>query len=714
LTGSYTRLLRLLPNASGEQEIVCEIVLHNLEDENDLSYEALSYVWGPPPWDTEIMIRQTDEMYVLHVPQNLFSALQALRLQQHSRTLWIDAVCINQTDLEEKSDQVTKMGDIFRMASGVCIWLGEADEYSTMAIDFIQRIILNLQSFDEMYRSQEAKYGWRAVIDLMQRPWFSRRWVIQEVSLSTHADLYCGTKTIPWADFADAVQLFSHAERTITTYSEMMGKDPKAFNFWYEEVSTLGASQLVDITSNLFRRSASHQKPLLSLEYLVSQLSMFDVAEPHDLIYSLLAIANDVAPRRISCGDSFHASELSGDAHMDKLTPRYLKVDYSQPFVEVCKDFVIFSIDQSTVRDPSRALDIICRPWAPISRKPGLVLRNGPKLDRILDRDTLPSWVPDWRGAAYSNFSQINSRTKTSRKNADSLVGLPAISPYNYNAAGGRGVELQSLDFQKYGKSYSMFVSGFVLDYISKVEVASQGGHIPEEWIEAVAWKNMNDNPPEEFWRTLVADRGLEGGNPPTYYPRACKESITKALASGSLDTTKAINERGVPFISSYFRRVQAVIWNRSLMRTHSGRLGIVSKQAREGDMICILYGCSVPVVLRRHPRCKDESVYEKSEPDLSLAERKEAVAIRLQRAFRQRREHRLRMKSTYQPKTCENQEHMKHIKLHSPKSPLSKRMDKKYWYTLIGECYVNGMMDGEAISYQYEHGIEPQIFELR
>jgi hypothetical protein len=109
------------------------------------------------------------------------------------------------------------------------------------------------------------------------------------------------------------------------------------------------------------------------------------------------------------------------------------------------------------------------------------------------------------------------------------------------------------------------------------------------------------DDPPTAFWRTLVADRGRNDRNPPYYYARACRETILKGgIRSNAVDTTALIFHERNSIIAEFCRRVQSVIWNRALIQTKKGALGLVSEEVREGDLICIIYGCTVPVILRQ------------------------------------------------------------------------------------------------------------------
>ena len=86
-------------------------------------YEALSYVWGTTENPVEIKVGPSGSE-TLAITQNLAIALPYLRHEKHFRTLWIDALCINQQNLHERSSQVKMMGDIYRLADRVVVWLG--------------------------------------------------------------------------------------------------------------------------------------------------------------------------------------------------------------------------------------------------------------------------------------------------------------------------------------------------------------------------------------------------------------------------------------------------------------------------------------------------------------------------------------------------------------------------------------------------------------
>lgn len=738
------RVMVLHGSGVEDAEVECELIPVVFKEKGGFThpYEALSWCWGSAEPTAKIIIRKgkKDQKRLQRmVTPDLVAALKALRHQGKDRCLWIDQVCVDQDNPSEKNFQVAMMSEIYGQASKVCIWLGEGDKSSHTALEFIKREVLQLQNFDELCGSEQATEKWNDLLVLMQRPWFSRRWVVQEVALAHRTVLYCGRDKITWKKFAVAVELFVEVETASHRLSEVMKKDPRFYHVpgWFEYVSALGASLLVEATGKLFRNyepynptespdtsddeyesdssdsedtsthssyssegrnsvggirekglhSTKHSlgRPLLTLEYLVSTLSIFEVTVPHDAIYALLAIARDTTPLADDDKASHRRSLINTQEALEVFTEkkRY-KVDYQQPFADVCKEFVAFCIEES--KDPTRALDIICRPWAPntetgrssrintqhktsrhrkrhkrrtvreASPNPydktpfssGEIpapldptrlyapqippikvssLQGAPQKSEAHSSDDvpLPSWIPSLSGAAFAMIPHAGADTlKMGRKNADALVGLPPSSQAlerNYNAAETRGVDRKSLRFVKRPDMghWSMYVKGFILDEITRTHASSQNGAIPSAWAKAGGWNDIQrSDPPNEFWRTLVADRGRDGKNPPVYYSRACRESFNKgAWETGSVDLSKLINNERCSVVAQFCRRVQAVIWNRCLIMTGLKRLGLSGQNVQREDLICILYGCSVPVILRRHKKRKKD-VLREWENDLS------------------------------------------------------------------------------------------------
>ena len=779
------RLLRLFPGVLESSLVLCEMFEYEFPEEGEIPervpYEALSWRWGDEKnTPFTIMIRKAGEMYKKKVSQTLGLALKYLRGQK-DRILWIDAICINQDDKEERSYQVSMMSLVYTRAQQVCVWLGEDDADSREAIRFIREEISHLKDFDKLCADQKHAPKWRAFLSLMQRDWFSRRWVVQEIALAPKATVYCGPDRIEWRELAIAVELFVEVETATHRLSELLRKDDKSrlVPNWFEHISELGASLLVNATARIFREyqrggvRSDHgpaRRSLLSLEYLVTSLSIFDCGRPHDSVYALIAIARDASPNPPTSVTQKRKGALIAEVFSEQLEQKPYPLDYNTPYPDVCKEFIQFCIERCAKLDPIQALDVLCRPWAkdwhpgefavvedakPQPEQPNrhdwkprqepwkvrcsdratdffqrMMMENkfqqklpateqtpsgtnqeepnstshdgetpesvetNPVMDEVYedDRDIseyleqslqewpvrdmlllafpggeaktnkstsartsssktqvdedsergpngtnqvvhpnedptyqeilssaaielgLPSWVARIDGAPFDIFPHPGmDMVKMGRKNADPLVGTPQDGHRNYSAGQSKVVDLEILRFRRRPRlnHYSLYVKGFCFDRVEKVAQISQAGAIPASWLDLAGWSKARrkptqtsediEDPPDAFWRTLVADRGRNDRNPPYYYARACKETIMKGgIRSNAVDTTALIfNERN-SIIAEFCRRVQAVIWNRALIKTKRGALGLVSEDVKEGDLVCIIYGCTVPVILRQ------------------------------------------------------------------------------------------------------------------
>jgi predicted nucleic acid-binding protein len=127
------RLVQILPGETSSP-MLCEILHTSLG--SHASYEALSYTWGN--LDSSLTIRVNSSALV--VSRNLYEALQRLRLSSKMRTIWIDAISINQADIAERSQQVGVMRNNFSHAFNVVVWLGEESMTSNRAIAFLKEM----------------------------------------------------------------------------------------------------------------------------------------------------------------------------------------------------------------------------------------------------------------------------------------------------------------------------------------------------------------------------------------------------------------------------------------------------------------------------------------------------------------------------------------------------------------------------------------------
>lgn len=116
------RLLELHPSVYDDLAIVCQLRPAQCSDSE---YDALSYTWGNNSKHKSISLNKVTHF---SVTDNLYAALRRLRWTDRPRTLWIDALCIDQENMDERSQQVQLMGTIYRQAKRVIVWLGDANE----------------------------------------------------------------------------------------------------------------------------------------------------------------------------------------------------------------------------------------------------------------------------------------------------------------------------------------------------------------------------------------------------------------------------------------------------------------------------------------------------------------------------------------------------------------------------------------------------------
>lgn len=194
--GNSIRLLALLP---GEGPTL-KATIFCVDLSSSPIYEALSYVWGGMEAKTSYLIEI--EGTNMEITPNLYRALQALRMKENSRVLWVDSLCINQSDNKDKEIQISMMLEIYMSAQHVVVYLGEPNTGGLALFSFLNR---NVHEEDSVEKSIEDsgldKKGIRelleAYVHFCRLPWWNRIWVQQEYSLSrTHPTFHLGRNFI--------------------------------------------------------------------------------------------------------------------------------------------------------------------------------------------------------------------------------------------------------------------------------------------------------------------------------------------------------------------------------------------------------------------------------------------------------------------------------------------------------------------------------------
>ena len=170
------RLLSLMPHHFIRAPIIGTLSVVSLLDQPD--YDALSYVWGSLlSWRG----LEVDRSRIL-IGQNLETALRHLRLPDRSRTLWIDAVCINQSDSIEKSHQVRLMRDVYSHATTVRAWLDRS-------VDTSAEVFNHLAMMSDA-SNNGTDIDWLPVTNVFRDPYWTRLWIQQEVILAKNLVLH--------------------------------------------------------------------------------------------------------------------------------------------------------------------------------------------------------------------------------------------------------------------------------------------------------------------------------------------------------------------------------------------------------------------------------------------------------------------------------------------------------------------------------------------
>ncbi|MCJ1456134.1 hypothetical protein MMC28_006493 [Mycoblastus sanguinarius] len=357
------RLLTLFPG-SFSSEVHAQIHTTSLTPVNPPKYEALSYAWGSVEYNSTIKIRNNrNEM--LKVTRSLACALPYLRYKDKARVLWIDALCVNQQDLEERSRQVLRMSDIFKLAERVVVWLGPERDDSSYACRLIGqmgskiKINWNLYTMEQVSengsdaewadRTRLLPYGDREMAPLyhlFNRSWFERLWIWQEITMANgRAIVMCGYDTVLWQSYRTAVFcLYTKTENGTKCEKALLDR--------------------LDLLFLLCRRSGP-----IHIENIMDEVQFSKCYDPRDRIYAILGIL---------C-----YNEDIG-----------IKPDYTKPTHEIYQEVALRSIDYY------RSLNILS----------SCEMQETPS--------GMPSWVPDWAAGKSARPFEVPNASGNSRSEA--------------------------------------------------------------------------------------------------------------------------------------------------------------------------------------------------------------------------------------------------------------------------------------------------------
>ncbi|KAI0109146.1 heterokaryon incompatibility protein-domain-containing protein [Nemania sp. FL0031] len=326
-----------------------EVSLAQQRDDLIDPYTALSYVWGDLTLCDNILIDNCE----LGITKNLSAALRDLRDTSRAHRVWADAICIDQKNDAEKSNQVALMGEIYSGATHTVIYLGPHNLYVDAIIEWVKQ---HVDSDNPQVISQnslvlfkdESTGGDVSLIDmaldsLLVNPWFRRIWVLQELVLSKEPWVQCGRKRVRWINLCRLLfpQLKWHREST-RTYRETDLETMDNLRIRYQRVRSNYGSDLVPT-------QLEEEEDELSLQRILECRKGCQVSDPRDVVFA-------------------HMGIISDRQHVEKFT----KIDYRKTVSEV---FAAVGRYTWSLRSPNEIV---------------------PEITPSPLRAIIPSWAPDW------------------------------------------------------------------------------------------------------------------------------------------------------------------------------------------------------------------------------------------------------------------------------------------------------------------------------
>ncbi|KAK4610570.1 Heterokaryon incompatibility protein 6, OR allele [Fulvia fulva] len=522
----------------------CRLEIASLLDEPRPYFEALSWTWGDPTHSKYITI----DGHKVGVSANAEEVLRHVCYEQKHGRVWLDAVCINQSDLHERGQQVSMMDEIYSRTARVLVWLGQEDETTEKALRNIDQILAQCQKLTNGFQSLEQRLlqeyssrphsevplpqcDWPAILKFYAAPWFFRVWVHQEVMLCKEALVFQGRHSRSWFDISLAAQWLSHSN--FRQYSRHMTDDPG-----------LG----VDKASRIWRFT---RQPPGATGYL-SMTMYLGATDPRDKVYGILGLLRSVGNDTFKLTSSYEASLRDVYTKATKLA---IHAD-GLAAVELAQGLVPVSEGQELESDDS--------PW--------------------------PSWVPHYNWRDYRPG------------------GSPAMPdlPLQIGAAGSEPLRLRFDD----DNADILTLGGCVVDTITKLgsildmDLILSASRIAKEVSDCRAMVPLV--PDLDFALTMVQGLDYNRTRPSEHimnqFPAFAQEC--RAKLTGQCHAELLHDDDSLTYFSNiawdYANTINVHSRNRRFFVTEKGYMGTSFPKTQVGDKVCILYGSTMPFVLRK------------------------------------------------------------------------------------------------------------------
>jgi hypothetical protein len=538
------RLVKLYPARCRTDTVVCDLIHVSLE--NCLPFEALSYTWGDPSVKHTISCSKEQ----LETATNLLSALQHLRQLDSTRLIWIDAICINQHDLDERTQQVQLMREIYHKAEEVLVWLGPEIPDSPRCFQLVPKLASAWEERDEVRQEGQQSQGvltvheakqlglpelddpiWQTLKRILHPPWFDRVWIIQEVAVAKRVTVICGDETVIWEDLVESSLLISEGGI-------------------HGDIEGSGTGNIATIDGFRIQVRDGEEFDLLVLMRL-SRPSL--ATNPQDKVYALLGTTEE--------------------HDRDVIRPDY-KIPVRDLYCRIARYFI----------ERDQKLDVLCQ--AGYGRS-------------IPD---LPSWAPDWSVPVSADDQDLVDVSHPGywldtekypalirlSDNPDHLIARGKI----VDIISGMGTVFEAQSLTEDTQTAQQRITSVIREW-ERLILGMQTYPTGEAVIEA-------------YWRTLIAGADKENEEAPVEFgnsfARWYNQFHSTAFDLSELHhRTSSTSEEAAKIYGSC---VQETCRGRRLFTTTMGYMGVGVKGGLQGDHIAILSGSIFPCLVRSKGDC--------------------------------------------------------------------------------------------------------------
>ena len=614
------RVLTLSPSEdlSADIHVFLETISFSRSQQDVPSYEALSYTWGSRTERKTIYLDDTP----FEVTSNLDTALRYLRHASAPRVLWIDAICIDQNDIPERNHQVGQMSRTYSSASKVLIWLGGPDEVVEVAMKAINMIytmkaIYSLSSkgawnhdqrrakiVKEMSstlipsyldhgipRGETLKHMIPGVLQMLQKPWWHRIWVIQELVLAANDPLVgCGTTWITWAAVDNVLNdIMMHMTKSDS--SKVYKKDSSVISNLHSGVSLI---LLREQWREDEGKGADH-----SILKMVNKTRGYDTTEERDQIFAILGLVSDSEKAMASFSPDYEltTSEVyqktmktifTSCGNLDFLG--YIEADRRLDLPSWCADFSKKAYTEryntasaSTEYDrnaQTEIMDIAHYPKTGILKVAGTIIGKVGWCQRIYSGGL-------W-GGKEGKEKETDPAHKSRKISSNDLVvevmnKILSLTLLVYNALKLRCGEEEAVRRIAAGEVWRVLCNGEMIDAFVKqacflFNIYIDGDDLPQDRLDLP--------------QTYEAMERLARGAVPSWSEILHRHGIHLPNLDPIPDEMKVVVVATVRYLAS-------LTMGNCLLFTGSNYFAHANNHVQQGDFLCSLFGCRDPVVLR-------------------------------------------------------------------------------------------------------------------